>query len=91
MRHTAIPHISAQRPRTAKEVTIPDTFLTVEQAAERLGTGVRFIRRLISERRIGYAKFGKHVRIADSVLTAYIEEQTVEPLRGRQARFGLVV
>lgn len=88
MRHTAIPHASAQRPRTAKEVTTPDTFLTVEQAAERLGTGVRFIRRLIQERRIVYAKFGKHVRIADSVLAAYIDASTVPTLREARSRFG---
>ncbi|MEU2393935.1 hypothetical protein [Streptomyces sp. NPDC007369] len=31
----------------------------VEWTVERLGTGVRFIRRLISERRIRYAKLGK--------------------------------
>ncbi|MFE3553948.1 excisionase family DNA-binding protein [Streptomyces sp. NPDC059193] len=68
-----------------------DRLLTVEEAAERLGTGVRFIRRLVSERRIRYVKLGKHVRIADSVLTAYIEERTVEPVRGRRAGYGLVV
>ncbi|MEU3408532.1 helix-turn-helix domain-containing protein [Streptomyces sp. NPDC006670] len=68
-----------------------DRLLTVDEAAERLGTSVRFIRRLISERRIRYVKLGKHVRIADSVLTAFIEERTVEPVRGRRSGFGLVV
>jgi excisionase family DNA binding protein len=33
-----------------------DTLLSVEQAAERLGTSVRFVRRLIAERRIAYVK-----------------------------------
>ncbi|GLX20770.1 hypothetical protein Slala02_38880 [Streptomyces lavendulae subsp. lavendulae] len=74
-----------------KEVTTNDRLLTVEEAAERLGTGVRFIRRLIAERRIRYVKLGKHVRIADSVLTAYIAERTVEPVRGRRVGYGLVV
>ena len=41
-----------------------DTLLTVDQAAERLGTSVRFVRRLIAERRIAYVKLGRHVRIA---------------------------
>lgn len=87
MRQTAIPHASA-RPRTAKEANSDDRLLTVDEAAERLGTGVRFIRRLISERRIRYVKLGKHVRIADSVLNAYVEERTVEPVRARRSRYG---
>jgi excisionase family DNA binding protein len=40
-----------------------DTLLTVEQAAERLGTSARFVRRLVFERRIAYVKLGRHVRI----------------------------
>lgn len=88
MRQTAIPHTSTQ-PRTVKEVNSNDRLLTVDEAAERLGTGVRFIRRLIQERRIRYVKLGKHVRIADSVLTAYVEERTVLPtLRDARSRFG---
>jgi excisionase family DNA binding protein len=39
--------------------------LTVEQAAERLGTSERFVRRLIAERRITYVKLGRHVRITE--------------------------
>ncbi len=89
MRQTAIPHASV-RPRPAKEVNNGERLLTVDEAAERLGTGVRFIRRLVQERRIRYVKIGKHVRIADSVLTAYIEERTVEPVRTRRSGFGLV-
>lgn len=46
--------------------------LTVEQAAERLGTSVRFVRRLRSERRIAVVKLGKHGRIASDDLEAYI-------------------
>ncbi|MEU5839952.1 helix-turn-helix domain-containing protein [Streptomyces diacarni] len=65
-----------------------DRLLTVEEAAERLGTGVRFIRRLIHERRIRYVKLGKPIRIPESVLDAYIEERTVEPLRTRRTRYG---
>lgn len=87
MRQTAIPHASAH-PRTAKEVNSDDRLLTVDEAAERLGTGVRFIRRLIQERRIRYVKLGKHVRIADSVLTTYVEERTVPTLREARSRFG---
>ncbi|MEU3374442.1 helix-turn-helix domain-containing protein [Streptomyces sp. NPDC006660] len=66
-----------------------DRLLSVPEAAERLGVGERFIRRLITERRIRYVKVGKHVRIADSVLAAYIEERTVEPVRTRRSRYGV--
>ncbi|MEJ8643284.1 excisionase family DNA-binding protein [Streptomyces sp. NBC_00239] len=65
-----------------------DRLLTVDEAAGRLGTGVRFIRRLISERRIEYVKLGKHVRIADSVLTAYVAVRTVAPVRTRRVGYG---
>ena len=46
--------------------------LTVAQAGEYLGTGERFIRRLIAERRIDYAKLGRHVRVQRSILDAFI-------------------
>jgi excisionase family DNA binding protein len=57
--------------------------LTVAQAAEMLGTTDRFPRRLIEERRIPFVRVGRHVRIAEDVLVAYIEEQTVEPIELR--------
>ncbi|MET8324764.1 helix-turn-helix domain-containing protein [Streptomyces sp. NPDC005181] len=65
-----------------------DRLLTVEEAAERLGTGVRFIRRLIQERRIRYVKLGKPVRIPSSAINMYIAERTVPTLRESQSRFG---
>ena len=46
--------------------------LTVEQAAARLGTTDRFIRRLRTERRIPVVKLGKHIRIDSDDLDAYI-------------------
>lgn len=46
--------------------------LNVDQAAERLGTSPRFIRRLIAERRITFAKIGKHVRIDSADLDAFV-------------------
>ena len=46
--------------------------LTVDQAAERLGTSTRFIRRLRAERRIPIVKLGKHIRIDSNDLDAYI-------------------
>jgi excisionase family DNA binding protein len=55
-----------------------DTLLSVEQAAERLGTTERFVRRLIGERRIAYVKLGRHVRIAARDLDAFIRAGRVE-------------
>ncbi len=55
-----------------------DTLLSVEQAAERLGTSVRFVRRLVFERRIAYVKLGRHVRIASRDLDAFIAARRVD-------------
>jgi excisionase family DNA binding protein len=56
-----------------------DQLLTVDQAAEAMGTSTRFIRRLIAERRITYTKLGRHVRIAESDLVNYAAAGRVEP------------
>lgn len=56
-----------------------DRYLNVDQVAKLLGTSVRFPRRLIAERRITFVKVGRHVRIPESELTAYIEAHTVRP------------
>lgn len=66
---------------------MPARLLTVEQVAELLGTSVRFRRRLIAERRITFVKIGRHVRIPEPVVEAYIETHTVKPV---QRRFGTV-
>jgi excisionase family DNA binding protein len=55
-----------------------DTLLSVEQAAERLGTSARFVRRLVCERRIAYVKLGRHVRISSRDLDAFIEAGRVD-------------
>jgi excisionase family DNA binding protein len=55
------------------------TLLTVDQAAERLATKPRFIRRLIAERRIPYVKLGSHVRIDATDVDAFISAGRVDP------------
>jgi excisionase family DNA binding protein len=55
-----------------------DEMLTVKDAAERLGTSERFVRRLIFERRIAYTKLGRHVRIAASDLDGFIAAGRIE-------------
>lgn len=52
---------------------VHDVLLTVEQAGEYLGTGERFVRRLVAQRRIAYVKLGKYVRLQQSALDAFIE------------------
>ncbi|MEU5092390.1 excisionase family DNA-binding protein [Streptomyces sp. NPDC021356] len=59
-----------------------ERYLSVDQVAEILGTTVRFPRRLIEERRITYVKVGRHVRIPESAVRAFISANTVEPRRG---------
>jgi excisionase family DNA binding protein len=62
--------------------------LTVEQAAERLGTRPRFIRRLIAERRIEFHKVGRHVRISEQALAEFIENGRVVPVTSARRRIA---
>jgi excisionase family DNA binding protein len=55
-----------------------DTLFSVEQAAERLGTSPRFVRRLVFQRRIAYVKLGRHVRITSRDLDAFIAASRVD-------------
>ena len=52
--------------------------LTVQEAADQLGTSVRFVRRLIAERRIAYVRVGRHVRIAEADLASFVAAGRVE-------------
>jgi excisionase family DNA binding protein len=58
--------------------------LTVDQAAERLGTSVRFIRRLRTEGRIPVVKLGKHIRIDSADLDSFITAGRQEAWNGAQ-------
>ena len=60
--------------------------LTVQQAAQRLGTSVRFVWRLRAERRIAVVKLGKHVRIDSDDLDAYINAGRQEPGQSEAGR-----
>jgi excisionase family DNA binding protein len=55
--------------------------LTVPQAAQRLGTSHRFVRRLVAERRIRYYKIGKYVRFHPDDIADYIRQGQVDPIR----------
>ncbi|OLT10141.1 DNA-binding protein [Pseudonocardia sp. CNS-139] len=55
-------------------------YLTVGQSADYLNTSVRFVRRLIAERRIAFHKVGAHVRIAVTDLDAFVQAGRVEAI-----------
>jgi excisionase family DNA binding protein len=59
------------------------TYLTVAETAVYLNTSVRFVRRLIAERRIAFHKFGTHIRFARADLDAFVEAGRVEPVSVR--------
>lgn len=57
-----------------------DKLLTVDQVAERFNTPVRFVRRLIAERRITVVHLGRLVRIPETAVVAFIEAGTTAPV-----------
>ncbi|GAA0478158.1 hypothetical protein Aca07nite_45040 [Actinoplanes capillaceus] len=57
-----------------------DELLTADEVAARLRATPRFVRRLVSERRIEYVKVGRLVRFEVDALTAYIDRHRVAPL-----------
>jgi excisionase family DNA binding protein len=56
-------------------------YLKVTEAAEYLNTSVRFVRRLIEERRIAFHKVGRHVRLCLVDVEAFAEAGRVEARR----------
>ncbi len=60
-----------------------DELLTVEQAAKVFNTTPRFVRRLISVRRITVVRLGRHVRIPTSAVADFIQAGTVQPFSSR--------
>jgi excisionase family DNA binding protein len=55
-----------------------DKLLSPQEAADQLGTSLRFVRRLVLERRIPFIKLGRHVRIAASDLEAFVAAGRIE-------------
>jgi len=77
--------------RQHKEGTpVVDELLTPQQTADALCTSLRFVRRLIAERRIGYVKVGRFVRIPRSELERFVEAGRVEVRLPIRAPFGRV-
>jgi excisionase family DNA binding protein len=57
-----------------------ERLLTRDEAAETLRASPRFMRRLISERRIRFVYVGRTPHIPESAVAEYIEEHTVHPV-----------
>jgi excisionase family DNA binding protein len=55
-------------------------YLTVQEAADYLNTSVRFVRRIIAERRVAFHKVGRHVRLSVTDLDAFVAAGRVAPI-----------
>jgi excisionase family DNA binding protein len=67
-----------------------DKLLTTEEAAERLRTTPRHVRRLVFERRIAYRKVGRFVRFHPDDLADYVAAHRVEVARPAAGRLRAV-
>jgi len=63
-----------------------DDLLTSDEVAARLKTTVRFVRRLVAERRIAYVKVGRSVRFEPAAVAEYIERNKVVPINRSKLR-----
>jgi excisionase family DNA binding protein len=57
-----------------------EKYLTIDQAASMLGMSPRYVRRLVSERRIAFHRLGRSVRLAESDLREFARSGRVEPI-----------
>ena len=54
---------------------------SLEELAELFGTGVRFPRRLVAQRRIRFVHVGRYVRVPQSAVQEYLANGAVEVVR----------
>ncbi|MPY94130.1 MAG: helix-turn-helix domain-containing protein [Acidimicrobiia bacterium] len=55
----------------------PVGLIDIAAAAERLGVSVRYVRRLVAQRRIPYVKLGHYLRFDPTELDAWIDQSRV--------------
>ena len=60
-----------------------EALIDAEEVAAQLGVTVRFVRRLVHERRIPFHRIGRHVRFDPTDVDAFIAEGRVEPFSPR--------
>lgn len=81
---------SERRPTPTREVPrigakqLPN-LLDVEGVADVLGVNVRYVRRLVAERRIPFIKWGRYLRFDPDELAAWIDEARVASFDPRTA------
>jgi excisionase family DNA binding protein len=59
--------------------------IDIAGAAEQLGVSVRYVRRLVSQRRIPYVKFGHYLRFDPTELDAWIDRSRVGEFEFRRS------
>lgn len=64
---------------TTKAPHLPH-LMAIEDAAAQVGMSTRYVRRLISERRIAFYRLGRAVRIDPTDLAAHVHAGRVEPI-----------
>ncbi len=73
-----------RRPPTHPEAEPPPSplgsVLTVDQAADRMNMSVRYVRRLVADRRIAFHRIGRSIRLTTADVDAHIRAGRVEPL-----------
>ncbi|XVS64328.1 helix-turn-helix domain-containing protein [Actinosynnema sp. CA-299493] len=62
---------------------------SVTEAAAYLGTSVRFIRRLVADRRVTFYKVGRHVRFKRADLEAFVQAGKVEAITAESVQRDL--
>lgn len=63
-----------------------EDLLTPDEVAARLKASLRFVRRLVAERRIEFVKVGRLVRFEEATVTAFIERNRVVPISKAELR-----
>ncbi len=58
--------------------------ISVEQLADELGVSVRYVRRIVAERRISYVKVGHLIRFQGDEVQRWVEANRVDALTGRE-------
>jgi len=69
---------------------VESELLTAEEVAARLRRTTRFVRRLVSERRIEYVKVGRSVMFRTSAIDDYIERHRFPPLSRKELRDSIL-
>jgi excisionase family DNA binding protein len=59
---------------------LPPELLTIDKAADRIGMSARYVRRLVSERRVPFYRLGRAVRIDPADLAAHVTAGRIEPI-----------